>query len=142
MSARVRAPNQGGIIPTASRCSTHQLKPLRYVETSLHAPGCIGMHRRWACCLQTNGDRMEISWRHAEEHAKTAIMLGRRCKPPEAALEASPLTTMGDIASAMCRFPVAKERCMPLSLLSCATQAFLILFGLLMTETGCTLCRV
>ncbi|KAL3139910.1 hypothetical protein ABBQ38_004202 [Trebouxia sp. C0009 RCD-2024] len=60
----------------------------------------------------TNGDRMEISWRHAEEHAKTAIMLGRRCKPPEAALEASPLTTMGDIASAMCRFPVAKERYM------------------------------
>lgn len=82
---------------------------------------------------------MEISWRHAEEHAKTAIMLGRRCKPPEAALEASPLTTMGDIASAMCRFPVAKERCMPVPLLRCAAQAFFIFFGLFITGTGRTL---
>lgn len=44
-----------------------------------------------------------------------AITLGRQCKPPEAALEASPLTTMGDIASAMCHFPIAKQRYMQLS---------------------------
>ena len=58
---------------------------------------------------------MEISWRHAEEHAMMAITLGRQCKPTEAALEASPLTTLGDIASAMCHFPIAKQRYMQLS---------------------------
>lgn len=65
--------------------------------------------------LQTNGDRMEISWRHAEEHALTAIRLGRQCTPAEAALEASPLTTLGDIASAKCCFPFAKQRYTPLA---------------------------
>ena len=44
-----------------------------------------------------------------------AITLGRQCKPTEAALEASPLTTLGDIASAMCHFPIAKKRYMQLS---------------------------
>ena len=35
---------------------------------------------------------------------------GQSCKPPEPALEASPLTTLGDIASAMCKFSLAKQR--------------------------------
>ena len=51
-----------------------------------------------------------MSWRAAEEHALDAVALGQACKPPEPPLEASPLTTLGDIASAMCRFPKAKER--------------------------------
>ncbi len=53
---------------------------------------------------------MEISWRQAEEHARTAVAAGQSCKPPEPALEASPLTTLGDIASAMCNFPLARQR--------------------------------
>lgn len=73
------------------------------------------MHAECVILLQTNGDRMEISWRHAEEHATTAITLGRQCRPVEAALEASPLTTMGDIASAKCCFPLAKQRYTPRS---------------------------
>ena len=60
--------------------------------------------------MQTSGERMEISWRQAEEHARTAVAAGQSCKPPEPALEASPLTTLGDIASAMCKFPLARQR--------------------------------
>lgn len=108
-------------------CAFSQLKPCSCVESRVHhdALACTGR----SCCVQTNGDRMEISWRHAEEHAKTAIVLGRRCKPPEAALEASPLTTMGDIASAMCRFPVAKERCMPMSYTAIPCKCPIIVAG-------------
>ena len=73
------------------------------------------MNAECVLLVQTNGDRMDISWRHAEEHALTAITLGRQCRPAEAALEASPLTTMADIASAKCCFPLAKQRYMPLS---------------------------
>ena len=60
--------------------------------------------------VQTSGERVDISWRQAEEHARMAVAAGQACKPPEPALEASPLTTLGDIASAMCRFPLAKQR--------------------------------
>lgn len=60
--------------------------------------------------VQTSGERVEISWRQAEEHARTAVAAGQSCKPPEPALEASPLTTLGDIASAMCKFSLAKQR--------------------------------
>ncbi|KAL0031777.1 hypothetical protein WJX79_006804 [Trebouxia sp. C0005] len=60
----------------------------------------------------TSGERIEISWRQAEEHARTAVTAGQSCKPPEPALEASPLTTLGDIASAMCKFPLARQRYM------------------------------
>ena len=67
--------------------------------------------------VQTSGERVEISWRQAEEHARTAVAAGQSCKPPEPALEASPLTTLGDIASAMCKFSLAKQRCVCLLLM-------------------------
>ena len=60
--------------------------------------------------LQSNGKRVDISWKKAQQHAEHAVAAGQRCVPYEAALEASPLTTLGDIASAMCHFAVAKSR--------------------------------
>ena len=53
---------------------------------------------------------MEISWRVAQEHAMQAVALGQACEPPEAALEASPYTTLGDIASATCKFSDAQHK--------------------------------
>ena len=91
-------------------CTLMSAHAVLLLRTHLDQRG-LCMHQHGAVRLQTNGDRVEISWRHAEEHARTAVKLGRRCTPSEAAMEASPLTTMGDIASAMCRFPLAKQRC-------------------------------
>ena len=67
-------------------------------------------HQVLPLLLQSNGRRVDISWKKAQQHAEQAVAAGQRCKPYEAALEASPLTTLGDIASAMCLFNVAKSR--------------------------------